>query len=226
MPEKQLADDIGLADLRELDDALRWRRKPAAASTEEETNEGVLEYEEAVRVAGLAELKLAELIKPLGVSVQPGSDEDIAIADTDAELVPDPLDVDLKPLAVPDDAAFDGWLQTAGPYKNVVDPHPAATTHLPLGQFQPLGGRVYRAVMRCGLPGHENFTRMRNWRLARELPSAVDRALVAWQLQGRTVMPIAGEILALLKVSTTKKKQRNKTTISRFRSISLRIPSK
>jgi hypothetical protein len=91
---------------------------------------------------------------------------------------------------------YDGWLQTAGMYKNIIDPHPAATTHLPLGQFQPLGGSVYRAVVRCGLPGHKNCTRMRNWKINRELPSAVDRALVAWQLQGRTVTPKPGETLA------------------------------
>ena len=200
-PEKQLAHDLGLADLRELDDAPRApdrrRRKPAAASTEEEADEGFLEYEEELRAEGLAELKLAELIKPPGASAQPGSAEDIALADADAELLPDPPAAYLKPLAVIDDAVYDGWLQTAGRYRYVVDPHPAALSHLPLGQFQTLLGQGYRAVMRCSLPGHEKCTRMRNWKMKHgELPSAVDRALVAWQLQGRTVKPIPGETLA------------------------------
>ena len=189
--EKQRADDIGLADLRELDDAPTRRRKPAAASAEQETDEGFLEYEDALRAAALAELK-----KLPGAPTEPESDVDIAIADADAELVPDPPAADFQPLAVIDDAVYDGWLQTAGMYKNIIDPHPAATTHLPLGQFQPLGGSVYRAVVRCGLPGHKNCTRMRNWKINRELPSAVDRALVAWQLQGRTVTPKPGETLA------------------------------
>ena len=199
-PVTPLTEDNGLADLRELHDEPRWRGKPAAASsTEEESNEGVFEYEEELRVAGLAELAaLPE--PPKGASAQPESDaEGIAVADADAELLPDPPAADLKPLAVIDDAAFDGWLQTAGLHKNVVDPHPAAASHLPLGQLQPmgaLGGLLYKAVVRCKLPGHIDCSRMRNWRLnSGELPSAVDRALVAWQVQGRTVMPLAGETL-------------------------------
>ena len=148
-PVTPLTEDNGLADLRELHDEPRWRGKPAAASsTEEESNEGVFEYEEELRVAGLAELAaLPE--PPKEASAQPESDaEGIAVADADAELLPDPPAADLKPLAVIDDAAFDGWLQTAGLYKNVVDPHPAATTHLPLRQFQAMGGSIYQAVMR------------------------------------------------------------------------------
>ena len=193
-PENQLTDDIsGLADLRELNDA--GRRKPAAASTAQETDEGFLEYEEELRAASLAELRVAERMEPPGASAQPGSDEDIAVADADSELLPDRPAADCKRLAVIDDAAYDCWLQTVGRYKNIIDPHPAASTHLPLGQFQALGGAVYRAVVRCRLPGHENCTRMRNWKISREQPSAVDRALVAWQLQGRTVKPLPGETL-------------------------------
>ena len=55
---------------------------------------------------------------------------------------------------------------------------------------------MYRGVMKCLLPGHEKCSRMRNWKIAKEAPVAVDRALVAWQLEGRTVKPEPGQTLA------------------------------
>ena len=99
-------------------------------------------------------------------------------------------------LAVIDNGAYDSWPQTAGKYKDVIRPCPGAANNLPMGQFEPLAGSTYRAVMRCELPGHEKCSRVRNWRIAKELLAAVDCALVALQLDGRTVKPKPGQTLA------------------------------
>ena len=78
----------------------------------------------------------------------------------------------------------------------VIDPDPAAAPHAPLGQLVCLRTTIYSASMKCKLPGHVKCQRMRTWKLNREAPCAVQRALVAWQLKGRTVKAKPGQTLA------------------------------
>ena len=108
------------------------------------------------------------------------------------------LAADCTQLAVIHAATYDAWLQTAGTYHCVIDPHAAAAPHVPLGQFECLKGNFSAegAIMRCKLPGHETCWRLRKWKVNTEAPSAVHRALVAWQVQGRTVQPKPGQALA------------------------------
>ena len=158
-------------------------------------DEGFLEYEEGMRAECLAE---CEQQLP-GASVQP---ESIVMQhmDADSELIPhSELSAGCKQLAVVEDKAYDYWLrqQPAGPYKDVVDPHPAAEGRPRLGEFHILVGTDYGAKMCCKLPGHRLCFRMRKWRRNQgEQPSAVDRVLVSWQLQGCTVKVKAGQSLA------------------------------
>ena len=168
---------------------------PAAASKEQATDEGFLEYEEGLRAAAAAETKQLP-----GDKVQPEADPGISLAD--AELLPDPPHSSLSPAGCKlpgDDPVYDTWLQTAerGPYKDVVDPAPiAGTPRKPIGEFRPLNnGKTYKAVMRCQLHGHVKCNRTRGWKMAVEEPSAVDRTLVAWVLEGRNVKPKPGQTL-------------------------------
>ena len=118
----------------------------------------------------------------------------------DAELLPEsplPPIHDCKQVPVTQHPAYEGLLQTGGLDKEVIDSRhgwgQTAYPLKPLGQLQAIGSLTYKAKMVCYLEGHKNCFRLRNWSKRKEVPAAVDRALVASILEGRCLKPVAGQ---------------------------------
>ena len=161
--------------------------------------EGFLDYEAGIRAEAITEIMIAKFLKLGDTSQSESCTEYSADSDADEKFSSDPAaaisklsPVPLGRIPVIDDDALDGWLQLDGKFKVVIDPHGGG---IPLGQFLHSGnsrdasGVHYRGLMKCKLPGHENCHRSRRWKINREKPAAVDRALIAWILKGRSVMP-------------------------------------